>query len=180
VHPRIASWASARDYVAIGNLGEQVTARLLVEAYYQVLATQDDLLGGVANILERAASEKPEDFIAIDPGGRLITVNSKATVSAASSRVTRDGNLSAPRMRGQGVIDYYSLRAGLISPLDGAQTHGQVVKVDLVHLKAQVFEIEDDGHLSPLGTPTDVDAHVEQVLNDYPGRVPPPRSADWA
>lgn len=79
---RIESWASARDYVTIGNLGEKVTVRLLVEADYQVLATQDDLVGGVANILERPGSENPEDFIVIDPDGRLITVNSKATVGA--------------------------------------------------------------------------------------------------
>ena len=177
---RIEAWASARDYVAIGNLGEQVTLRLLVEADYQVLATQDDLMGGVANILERPASENPEDFIVIDPDGRLITVNSKATVGATASQLNRDGNLKTPRMRGQGAIDYYSLRAGLISSLDGAQTHGQVVKVDLVHLKAQVFEIEDDGHLTPLDTPADVGALVGQVLDEYPGRVPPPKSEDCA
>ena len=177
---RLESWAAARDYVTIGNLGEQVTVRFLVEADYQVLATQDDLMGGVANILERPANENPEDFIVIDPDGRLITVNSKATVGASSSRLTRDGNLKAPRMRGQGSIDYYSLRAGLVSPLDGAQTHGQVVKVDLIHLKAQLFEIEDDGRLAPLDAPTDVSGLIEQVLDEFPGRIPPPRSEDWA
>lgn len=56
LHPehrtRIDLWRAARDFVAIGNLGEQVTARLLIEMEYQVLATQDDLMGGVANILD--------------------------------------------------------------------------------------------------------------------------------
>ncbi len=102
---RIDAWR-ARNFVAIGNLGEQVTVRLLVEAEYHVLATQDDLMGGVANILERPASEHPEDFIVVDPDGRLITVNSKASVSARNSRVTPDGNLKAPSLRGQGAIDY--------------------------------------------------------------------------
>jgi hypothetical protein len=177
---RIDSWANQKDFVAIGNLGEQVTIRLLVEAGYQVLATQDDLVGGVANILDRPASENPEDFVVIDPQGRLLTVNSKATVSARSSRFARDGNLKAPAMRRQGAIDYYSLRAGLISPLDGAFTHGQVMKVDLVHLKAQLFEIEDDGRLSPVDRPRDIDNIVEEVLGAHPGRVPPPSSGDWA
>lgn len=177
---RIDSWYAARDFVAIGNLGEQVAVRLLVQSNYHVLATQDDLLGGVANILERPASENPEDFIVIDPDGRLLTVNSKATVSARSSRLTRDGNLNAPRMRGQSAVDYYSLRAGLLSPLDGAQTHGQVVKVDLVHLKAQVFEMQDDGRSTPIDTPVDIGCVVREVLDEYSGRVPPPMSEDWA
>lgn len=175
---RIAAWRSARDFVAIGNLGEQVTGRLLVDLGYQVLATQDDLMGGVANILERPASENPEDFIVIDPEGRLITVNSKATVSPRTSRVLRDGTLAAPRLRDQGEIDYYSMRAGLISPLDGAQTHGQVVKVDLVHLLAQVFEIEDDGRLTPLDPPVNIAEVVTELLNRFRERVPPPTSGD--
>ncbi len=49
---RIDAWRIARDFVAIGNLGEQVTAQLLVNMDYQILATQDDLVGGVANILD--------------------------------------------------------------------------------------------------------------------------------
>lgn len=177
---RIDSWAKQKDFVAIGNLGEQVTIRLLVEADYQVLATQDDLVGGVANILDHPASENPEDFVVIDPQGRLVTVNSKATVSVRSSRLARDGNLKAPAMRRQGAIDYYALRAGLISPLDGASTHGQVMRVDLVHLKAQLFEIEDDGRLAPLDSPRDIANIVEEVLDTHPGRVPPPSSGDWA
>lgn len=175
---RIEAWRAARDFVAIGNLGEQVTARLLVDRGYQVLATQDDLMGGVANILDRPASENPEDFIVIDPKGRLITVNSKATVSPRTSRVMADGNLSAPRLRDQGEIDYYSMRAGLISPLDAAQTHGQVVKVDLIHLQAQVFEIEDDGRLTPFDIPTDIAHPVGEILDLYEARIPPPTSDD--
>ncbi len=175
---RIDAWRKARDFVAIGNLGEQVTGRLLVDAGYQVLATQDDLMGGVANILERPASENPEDFIVIDPEGRLITVNSKATVSPRTSRVRADGNLVAPRLRGQGEIDYYSMRAGLISPLHGAQTHGQVVKVDLIDLKAQVFEIQDDGRLTPLDAPVDISVLVGEIMHAFTGRVPPPNSDD--
>lgn len=175
---RIDAWRSARDFVAIGNLGEQVTGRLLAERGHQVLATQDDLMGGVSNILDRPATENPEDFIVIDPEGRLLTVNSKASVSPRTSRLTRDGNLSRPSLRGQGGVEYYSMRAGLLSPLDGAQTHGQVVKVDLVHLKAQVFEIEDDGRLTHRDTPVNVEGLVEAVMWRYPERVPPPTSDD--
>ncbi len=177
-HARINAWRAARDFFCIGNIGEQVTARLLVEFDYQILATQDDLTGGVANILERPASENPEDFIVIDPEGRLITVNSKASVSPRTSRLTREGNLKAPSIRGQGAIDYYSLRAGLISPLDGGQTHGQVMKVDLVNLRAQIFEIEDDGTLTPLKSPVDIANLVEEVLVRHPARVPPPKLED--
>src|SRR4051812_4317181 len=90
---RIDAWFAARDFVAIGNLGEQVAVRVLIESDYQVLATQDDLTGGVANILERPANENPEDFIVIDPEGRLLTVNSKATVSIRGCRMTPEGNL---------------------------------------------------------------------------------------
>lgn len=175
---RISSWRAARNYVAIGNLGEQVTGRLLVEMGYQVLATQDDLVGGVANILDRPANENPEDFIVVDPEGRLITVNSKATVSTRTSGVAADGHLKAPRLRKQGEIDYYSMRAGLISPLDGAQTHGQVMKVDLVHLKAQVFEIEDDGRLTAIDTPVEIADLVTEIMDRHTGRIPPPNSED--
>ena len=176
---RIDTWFAARDFVAIGNLGEQVAVRLLVGSDYQVLATQDDLMGGVANILERPANENPEDFIVIDPDGRLLTVNSKAAVSVRSCRMTPEGNLKAPSMRKQSDVEYYSLRAGLISPLDGAQTHGQVVKVDLLHLRAQLFEIEDDGRLTAIDRPADIADHVAEVLDEYSARVPPPQSEDW-
>jgi len=176
---RIDAWFAARDFVAIGNLGEQVAVRLLVESDYQVLATQDDLMGGVANILDRPANENPEDFIVIDPDGRLLTVNSKAAVSVRSCRITAEGNLKPPAMRKQSDVEYYSLRAGLISPLNGAQTHGQVVKVDLLHLKAQFFEIEDDGRLTAIARPADVADHVTGVLDEYSARVPPPQSEDW-
>lgn len=176
---RIDTWRAARDFVSIGNLGEQITAHLLVALDYQILATQDDLMGGVANILERPANENPEDFIVVDPEGRLITVNSKATISPRTSRLTAEGNLRAPSIRGQNRIDYYSMRAGLISPLEGAETHGQVVKVDLVHLKAQIFEIEDDGTLNPLASPVDIENLVEEVMAAHSGRIPPPKSENF-
>lgn len=176
---RIETWRMARDYVAIGNLGEQVTAQILIDLEYQILATQDDLVGGVANILERPATENPEDFIVIDPDGRLITVNSKASVSSRTCRLTRDGDLKPPSLRGQGDISYYSMRAGLISPLDGAETHGQVVKVDLVHLKAQVFEIEDDGKLTKRSPPIAVAEIVAAILDQHTERVPPPRLGNF-
>lgn len=173
---RVDAWRLARDFVAIGNLGEHVTARVLVDLSYQILATQDDLVGGVANILDRPATENPEDFIVIDPAGRLITVNSKASVSTRTCRLTSDGDLIPPSLRGQGDVAYYSMRAGLISPLDHAETHGQVVKVDLIHAKAQVFEIGDDGKLTRCSPPIDVAEIVETILDEHTGRVPPPRS----
>ncbi len=70
------------------------------------------------------------------------------------------------------------MRAGLISPLDGAETHGQVVKVDLMHVKAQVFGVEDDGRLTNCSPPTDVADIVEAILNQHAGRVVPPRLKD--
>jgi hypothetical protein len=35
-----------------------------------------------------------------------------------------------------------------------------VVKINLVNLKAQVFDIGDDGRLEPLGTPHHISASV--------------------
>jgi hypothetical protein len=40
----------------------------------------------------------PEDFIAVDPEGHLVTVNSKASVSQRACRITKSGDLSAPRL----------------------------------------------------------------------------------
>ncbi len=48
-----------------------------------------------------------------------------------------------------------------------------------MNLKAQVFEIDDDGVLTPLGTPVDVGGMVEEVLDLYRVRMPPPKSEDW-
>ncbi len=178
IYARLACWARARNYVAIGNLGEHVTGRLLATLGYQLLGAQDDFLGMVSDVLGGPTTAKPEDFIAIDPEGRLVTVNSKASISAASCRVTKTGDLSKPRISShQRALAYTTLRASLISPLDG-DAYSQVVKVDLVNMKAQVFAIVDTGRLEPIGAPHDIRASVTALLTDFPDTIPPPNVGD--
>ena len=74
VNARIADWRKHGNHVAVGNLGEQVALAVLVQLKYEVLATQDDLKGGVAEIVGRATRMNPEDFMCITPDGRLVTV----------------------------------------------------------------------------------------------------------
>jgi hypothetical protein len=173
-YERLARWRVKKDYLSVGNLGEQVTAHLLVQLDYHVLAAQDDLLGMVPDVLGMATRANPEDFVAIDPEGRLVTVNSKASIVPRSCRILRTGNLSRPRLaRGQNKASYSTQRASLITPLDG-ESFSQVVKVDLTHIKAQVFEIQDSGRLSALESPYDVSVILQAVLLEFPDRVPPP------
>lgn len=128
IRARLACWRESRNYVAIGNLGEHATGRLLALLGYQLLGAQDNFLGMVPDVLKVPTTAKPEDFVAVDPERRLVTVNSKASVSRASCRVTKTGHLSKPRIAGhQRAVDYTTLRASLISPLDG-DTYSQVVK----------------------------------------------------
>lgn len=69
VRARLAKWEGARNWVAIGNLGEHVTGRLLVSLGYLMLGAQDDFLGMVPDVLGTRTNAKPEDFVAVDPGG---------------------------------------------------------------------------------------------------------------
>ncbi|WP_293004541.1 hypothetical protein [Mycobacterium sp.] len=141
VHHRLYELRRKRNHVAVGNLGEHVAGRLLTSLGYQILAAQDDFLGMVPEILNTLTAAKPEDFVAIDPEQRLLTVNSKASVSPRVCRLLQSGDLSAPQIeRRQRSVDYTTRRASLISPLDG-DPYSQVVKVDLVHMKAQIFDI---------------------------------------
>jgi|BarGraNGADG00312_2_1021985.scaffolds.fasta_scaffold03276_5 hypothetical protein len=174
ISERLDLWVAARNYVAVGNLGEQIAARLLLHLDYQLLGGQDDFVGMVSEVLGEATSDNPEDMIAIDPQGRLVTVNSKATVSPRSCRIKRDGNLTNPRMgRGQSRVGYSTRRANLVSPLDG-DSFAQVVKVDLRNSKAQAFEVADDGRLSTVSEVFDVSALLAEVMAAYPGEMPPP------
>lgn len=173
---RIEDWR-ARNMVAIGNLGEQVAIRVLGRWGYHVLATQDDLRGGVKNILEMPTRMNPEDFVCVTPDGRMVTVNSKATVSPRASGVDRDGNLLRPRIaKGQNAVEYTTVRGGLPSPVDG-EVDGQVLKVDLVLMRAQLFEFDDDGRLQAGGPVEDIADDVEAVLRRYPAGAPPGPSA---
>lgn len=177
---RLARWVAARNYVAVGNLGEQITARLLVSLNYQLLGGQDDFVGMVSDVLNEATSDNPEDMIAIDSEGRLVTVNSKATISPHSCRIKRDGNLSKPRMGpGQSQTGYSTRRANLITPLDG-DAFAQVVKVDLRNAKAQIFEFTDDAGLSIASAVFDVSSLVAEVLAAHPDEMPPPNVWDLA
>lgn len=178
VHARLASWARARNYVAIGNLGEHVTGRLLATLGYQLLGAQDDFLGMVSDVLGVPTTAKPEDFIVVDPEGRLVTVNSKASISAASCRVTKTGDLTKPRISShQRARGYTTLRASLVSPLDG-DAYSRVVKVDLVNMKAQLFDVVDAGRLERTGAPHDIRASVTALLTDFPDTVQPPNVSD--
>lgn len=164
--------------MAIGNLGEHVTGRLLTSLGYQLPGAQDDFLGMVPDVLNVPATAKPEDFIAVDPEGRLVTVNSKASVSARSCRETKTGDLSKPRISSyQRAINYTTVRASLISPLDG-DAYSHVVKVDLLNMKAQVFDIGDTGQLEPIGAPHDISASVTAVRTEFPDSIPPPNVGD--
>uniref|UniRef100_UPI003F497F7B hypothetical protein n=1 Tax=Paenarthrobacter nicotinovorans TaxID=29320 RepID=UPI003F497F7B len=174
----MVDWRSTRNYLSVGNLGEHITARLLIDLDYHVLAGQDDLLGMVPAVLGIETRANPEDFIAVDPLGRLVTVNSKASIAPRACRILKTGNLSTPRLaRGQGRPPYSALRAGLITPLEG-ESYSQVVKVDLMHLKAQVFEGGEAGGLSPIEPPHDVGQYIGEVLREFPGKLPPPRAWD--
>lgn len=179
VPERLEQWLAAKNYVSVGNLGEQVAARLLISLDYQLLGAQDDFVGMVSAVLGEATNDNPEDFIAIDPQGRLV-VNSKATISPRSCRVRRDGNLGRPRIGpGQNRTDYSTRRASLISPLDG-DSFSQVIKVDLRHARAQIFEVDDYGVLGAISEVFDVAALVSGVLALYPDEMPPPRVWDLA
>lgn len=175
---RLARWQHARNWVAIGNLGEHVTGRLLVSLGYLLLGAQDDFLGMVPDVLGKRTATKPEDFVAVDPEGRLVTVNSKASVSVRSCRETRTGDLVAPQItRHQRAIAYTTVRASLVSPLDG-DAYSQIVKVDLLHMKAQIFDIGDDGRLERVGAPHDIRTSVAELLTEFPDSVPPPNVGD--
>jgi hypothetical protein len=175
---RLDGWRHARNYVAIGNLGEHIVGRLLTSLGYQLLGAQDDFLGMVPEVLNTPSTAKPEDFIAIDPQERLLTVNSKASVSPRACRLLQSGDLSTPQIgRRQRTIGYTTQRASLISPLDG-DAYSQVVKVDLVNMKAQIFDIERDGRLSRVGAPHSIGASAAAVLHEFTGFIPPPNIAD--
>lgn len=176
---RLNRWWAKRDFVAIGNLGEHVGGCVLVGMGYHLLAAQDDLQGMVSDVLGKSTRAHPEDFVAIDPEGRLLTINSKASLSVLTCRILTTGNLSSPRLgRGQNQISYSTQRAGLITPLEG-DSFAQVIKVDLLHLMAQVFDIEVSGKLTALGTPQEVAHLVQRVLKDFPDRIPPPTSMSF-
>jgi len=177
---QLNQWADARNYVAVGNLGEQIMARLLSSLGYQLLGAQDDLVGMVSEVLGEATRDNPEDMIAIDPQGRLVTVNSKAAISRRSCRIKRDGNLTNPRMgRGQNRVEYSTRRANLISFLEG-DSFAQVVKVDLRNSLAQIFEIADDGKLDSVSEVVDVNELVVEILAAHPDHMPPPNAWDFA
>lgn len=172
---RLQGWVEARDYMSLGNLGEHVTARLLDHLGYQVLACQSDLDCG----LEGEPGAHPEDLLCIAPDFRLTTVNSKVAVGAGSCRLTRNGNLTAPRMgRGQRWISYYSRRAGMFQELNG-DSFGLVVKVDLRHLKAQLFELSDTGRLIRSGPLQDVAGLVTDILATAAERLGPLSATDY-
>lgn len=172
---RVEEWFRKRNHVAVGNFGEQIAARLMQWLGYELLGGQDDFLGMVSEVLGDMTQDKPEDMIAIDPTGRLVTVNTKATFSARSSVIRRDGSLSFPRMSAtQRRVGYSTRRAGLVSPLSG-DAYAQVIKVDLRNLLAQVFELDEVGRMDAWSGVVDVGDIAASVLERYPDEMPPPR-----
>ncbi len=151
---RIEDWRRAHNMVAIGNLGEQVAMRVLIRWGYHVLATQEDLRGGVENILEMPTRMNPEDFVCVTPEGRMVTANSKATVSPRASGTDRDGNLVRPRIaKGQNAVEYTTVRGGLPSPID-SEVDGQVLKVALQTVwRVSIAAIFDQAHRIGKATP---------------------------
>lgn len=65
---RVDGWLRTRNYVAAGNLGEQIAIRSMKSLGYDLLGGQDDFLGMVSEVLGDTTQDKPEDMIAIDPG----------------------------------------------------------------------------------------------------------------
>jgi hypothetical protein len=61
----------------------------------------------------------------------------------------------------------------LASPIDG-DSFAQVVKVDLLNMKAQVFEIADDATLLAIDRPYDVASFAQEVMAAFPHHMPPP------
>ncbi|RNI25084.1 hypothetical protein [Flexivirga caeni] len=174
LHPKILAWRNARNYTAIGNLGEHIAFQILEDLGYQILATQDDLVGGVSNILEIPTRMNPEDFIVIAPDSRLLTVNAKAVASRSTSGRRKDGSLRRVHLsRGQGTVDYNTTRAELISPLDG-ETDGQIIKIDLLLMEAQIFDIMDDATHTPASDIIDITSYAHEILDATVGTVKPP------
>lgn len=174
VDGRIRAWRTSGDTVALGNLAEHVSLRLLPRLGYEVLVVQRDLQGAVPDIVGHSTRSNPEDFVVITPDGRLATVNSKAAYASGSARLTANGNLSAPRMgRRQREVEYSTSRATLLSPLCG-DSFAQVLKIDLVHKLAQVFEIEENRRLTPVDRPVDVWGDILEICRQYPTRIAAP------
>jgi hypothetical protein len=172
---RLGQWAATRNYVAVGNLGERVAMLLLQSIGYQLLGAQDDFLGMVADVLDEETADNPEDLIAIDPHGRLVTVNTKATMSHRSCRLKRDGNLTRPQIgSAQRQVAYSTRRASLITPLSG-DSFAQIAKVDLLNCLAQIFEVSDTGLLEVVSEVFEVSGYVAEVLLRHPNDMPPPR-----
>ena len=98
---RVDGWLRTRNYVAAGNLGEQIAIRSMKSLGYDLLGGQDDFLGMVSEVLGDTTQDKPEDMIAIDPGGRLVTVNTKASLSARSCLISNGPRLRARIVMGE-------------------------------------------------------------------------------
>jgi hypothetical protein len=176
IDARVEAWRAAGNKTAAGNLGEQVAMRTLEKLGYQVLVTQRDLQGAVPLILDKPTRINPEDFIVITPEGEYSSVNAKASMTERTSQILASGDFKAPRMgKSQNSEQYYAMRVGLLSPLDGGQPFGKVIKVDLIHKQAQVFDIGDDRRLTPVGEPVDVLSDIAAVCLQWPeGNIPPP------
>jgi hypothetical protein len=78
-------------------------------------------------------------------------------VSPRPTGLDRVGNLKRPRT--QVFVDYTTVRGGLPSPLEGAVA-GQILKVDLALMLAQLFDIGFDGRLQARPVIEDVSEDV--------------------
>lgn len=64
----------------------------------------------------------------------------------------------------------------MVSPLEG-DSYAQVVKIDLLNLKGQIFEIESNGRMTRVSDPIDITALADEIVSEYPDHLPPPSTA---
>lgn len=169
---RVAEWHRTGNTVAAGNLGEHIALRVLESQRYTVLVTQADLHGAIPDIVGRHTRMNAEDFAAVAPDGRYMTVNAKARMTEGG--LLKDGSLAAPRIGSkQRAAGYSTERAALVSPLEG-EAFGQVVEVDLVSKTAQIFDINDDRSLTPASEPISILHEALDIASKHSDAVPAP------
>lgn len=135
----------------------------------------DDTVPELLRILRYAAAHDERQQLMNRPYDQAGELPQRLQGWAAARDHVALGNLSSPRMApGQKQPSYSTRRASLISPLEG-DLLAQVVKVDPRNSLAQIFELAENGHLVAASDIIDVSDLISQVLELYPGEMPPPK-----